>query len=147
MSRPKRSSPRDQEETPFSSILMQLCARTGALCAALVDREGETVDYAGRGDPFDIRILAAEWRLVLQHAGEAGFSAPELEMVVRARKKSFLVQALPEGYALVMQLARRSTGISERALSLAKRRLCEEAGFRGSVCSCRRCLRVDADHP
>lgn len=103
----------------------------GAKSAALVDAEGETVDYSGRGDPFDIRILAAEWRLVLQYLKETKVLGKSYELVVRAREKSFLVEALPEGYALVVELARRSTGVSDRALAEARRRLIAEAGFPG----------------
>jgi len=120
---------RDQDVTPFSDILRDLCLATGARCAALVDAEGETVDYSGLGEPFDIRILAAEWRLVLQHLGDAAHLGSSVELIVRARKKSFLIEALPEGYALVLQLARRATGASPRALCEARRRLCAEAGF------------------
>lgn len=124
------ASPRDQESTPFSQILVDLCAATGARCAALVDAEGETVDYGGHGEPFDIRILAAEWRLVLQHSGEAAHLSPLRAFVIRARHKSFHIEALPEGYALVIQLARRSSGASNRALCEARKRLCAEAGFK-----------------
>lgn len=123
------ASPRDQENTPFSEILVDLCAATGARCAALVDAEGETVDYGGHGEPFDIRILAAEWRLVLQHSGDAHHLSPLREFVIRARHKSFLIEVLPEGYALVIQLARRASGASNRALCEARKRLCAEAGF------------------
>lgn len=125
------SSARDQDVTPFSEILERLRAATGVKSAALVDAEGETVDYSGRGDPFDIRILAAEWRLVLQHLKETKILGGSYEFVVRAREKSFLVEALPEGYALVLELARRSTGVSDRALAEARKRLLAEAGFPG----------------
>ncbi len=123
---------RDQGVTPFSEILTELCTAAGARCAALVDAEGETVDYSGQGDPFDIRVLAAEWRLVLQHLFETSVLGTSQEFVVRARHKSFLVEVLPDGYALVIQLARRSTGASNRALCQARRRLCAEAGFEDS---------------
>lgn len=123
------SSARDQNVTPFSEILERLRAAAGAKSAALVDAEGETVDYSGRGDPFDIRILAAEWRLVLQHLTDAKILGQSYELIVRAREKSFLVEALPEGYALVLELARRSTGVSDRALAEARKRLLAEAGF------------------
>lgn len=122
-------SVRDQGVTPFSEILTELCAASGARCAALVDAEGETVDYSGQGEPFDIRVLAAEWRLVLQHLGEARLLGMSTEFVVRARQKSFLIEVLPDGYALVIQLARRSSGASNRALCQARKRLCAEAGF------------------
>jgi hypothetical protein len=94
-----------------------------------VDKEGETVDYGGRGDPFDIRVVAAEWRLVLQHAEQSRIGSPHIRITVRALRKSFLIESLPEGYALVIQLARRATRLSHRPLSLARRRICEEAGF------------------
>jgi hypothetical protein len=123
------SSERDQDATPFSAILTRLCAASGARCAALVDGEGETVDYGGKGDPFDIRILAAEWRLVLSRVSQTKILGSSFELVVRARKKSFLVEALPEGYALVVELVRRATGVSDRALAEARRNLIAEAGF------------------
>jgi hypothetical protein len=127
----KRNSryPRDQHITPFAEILWELCDATGARCCALVDCEGETVDYGGDGDPFDIRILAAEWRLILQRLSEAPILGGTTEMTVRARFRSYAVSTLPEGYALVIELGRRATTVSERALGYAKRRLCLEAGF------------------
>lgn len=123
------ASARDQDATPFSVILERLRVAAGARSAALVDAEGETVDYSGRGDPFDIRILAAEWRIVLERLKETKILGASYEFVVRAREKSFLVEALPEGYALVVELARRSTGVSDRALAEARRLLLAEAGF------------------
>ncbi len=125
----RRHYPREQDPTEFSKILDWLCLASGACCAALVDAEGETVDYGGRGDPFDIRVVAAELRLLQQRVSEAKHLSPSLQLVIRAKRKSFLLEALPEGYALALQLPRCATGISERALGLAVRRLCEEAGF------------------
>lgn len=125
ISEPKR----DQGPSVFSSILDELCRRTSARAAALVDAEGETVDYGGRLAPFDVRVLAAELRLLQQHLGQTKVLASTLELVIRARKKSYFLQVLPEGYALVLELPRYATTVSERALSLAVRRLCAEAGF------------------
>ena len=126
---PRQLSPqRDQDATPFSTILTELCRATGARCAALVDREGETVDYAGRGDPFDIRILAAEGRLLLQHVETSCLHSDRVAIMIRAEKKSFWVESLPEGYALVLQLPRRAVDLSSRALSWARWGLCQEAG-------------------
>jgi hypothetical protein len=53
---------RDQAVSEFSGTLMRLCDATAAFGAALVDAEGETVDYAGSLSPFEIRVAAAEWR-------------------------------------------------------------------------------------
>lgn len=125
----KPGPPRDQAPSVFSKILDELCWRTGARAAALVDAEGETVDYGGRLAPFDVRVLAAELRLIQQHLGETKVLGPTFELVVRARKKSFLLQVLPDGYALVLELPRCASAVSDRALALAVRRLCAEAGF------------------
>jgi hypothetical protein len=125
----KRATVRDQDASPFSAILVDLCAATGARCAALVDQEGETVDYGGSGDPFDIRILAAEWRLVLAQFQTASTLGSVFQLFVRARDKSFWIEAFPYGYALVVQMGHRCTHISSRALSQARRDLCREAGF------------------
>lgn len=120
---------RDQGETPFSPILERLRRAVGAVATALVDQEGETVDYAGHLDPFETRILAAELRLLSQQLAFHPHLAASYEITIRAKKKSFVVRTLPEGYALAIELARRSSQISGRPLSVAVRELCAEAGF------------------
>src|SRR5262245_12405137 len=115
MNRRRRSlAPRDQAASSFSGILMSLCDGTGALGAALVDREGETVDYAGYLDPFNMKVAAAEWRLVLDVAHgtrHPAFSATH-GILVRGKNKSFAVVGLSDGYALVVALPRRCFGLS-----------------------------------
>ncbi len=125
----RRTHERDQAPSPFTPVLQELCRATGAGCAALVDNEGETVDYAGLGDPFEIRILAAELRLLAQHLDQAVLLRSTTEMLIRARRGSFFLRSLPEGYALVLRLGRRATSVSDRSLSIAVRELCAEAGF------------------
>ena len=133
--RPQRSSarrdPRDQQESAFAAILGALVARVpGARAAALVDRGGETVDYAGRGSPYEVRVAAAHFRLVLDEAMVQRSFAAVRSFVVRAARASFVVWALPEGYALVLCLSR---GAGFRGLSRAGpafiRRLAHEAGW------------------
>jgi hypothetical protein len=122
---PRRRSlpPRDQAASTFSGILMTLCEGAGALGAALVDREGETVDYAGYLAPFDLRVAAAEWRLVL----DVVRAVPDPHyretdgILVRGRQKSFAVVGLSHGYAIVVALPRRSFGLSQRAVAEAIR--------------------------
>jgi len=132
MSRRRRTiGRRDQEPTEFSGILMRLCDNGGALGAALVDRQGETVDYAGYCEPFAMRIMAAEWRIVLDQLREitrAGFDQTR-EFRVRARGKSFALVALSDGYALVIELPARGFQFSLRALSEATRAIEREAGL------------------
>jgi hypothetical protein len=131
--RPRRRSfaDRDQEASAFSAILMRLCEGAGALSAALVDSEGETVDYSGTLDPFDTRVMAAEWQLVVRALARSKVpSWPQTrELLVRAKKKSWAVVPLPDGYALVVQLLPHAFSISPRALSEAVRAIVAEAGI------------------
>jgi predicted regulator of Ras-like GTPase activity (Roadblock/LC7/MglB family) len=122
---------RDQHESAFAAILSKLVSRVpGARGAALVDSEGETVDYAGRAKPFDLRVAAAHWRIVLDEARAARALRNVRSIAVRAARASYLVQTLPEGYALVVVMM-RSAGFSgwQRAVASCVHALGEEAGW------------------
>ncbi len=124
-------SPRKQKASPFSSALLQLCDRTGALGAALVDSEGEAVDFSTSLTPFEMKVAAAELRLVLQFTCEAdvpGFQSTR-ELVVRAKRYSYGCFALTEGYALVLVMLRRSFNVSRRAVAEAIWTISSEAGL------------------
>jgi hypothetical protein len=111
--------------------LQRLCEGTGALGATLVDHQGEAVDYGGYLDPFQLRVMAAEWRIVLdvlRSTTKLGLSDAH-EFVVRARAKSFALVALAEGYALVVALPRHAFSLSRRALIEAIRDIEVEAGL------------------
>lgn len=126
----KSLTARDQAVSSFSGTLMQLCDATAAFGAALVDAEGETVDYAGYLDPFEIRVAAAEWRLVLQCASEAkAVLGVVTQLYFRGLNKSYAVYAISDGYALVIQTAHQSLLPSSRAVAEAVRALASEAGL------------------
>jgi hypothetical protein len=123
---------RDQHESAFAAILSKFVALIpGARGAALVDSEGETVDYAGRAKPFDVKVAAAHWRIVLDEARGAHGLRDVRSIAVRAARASYLVQALPDGYALVLVMM-RSAGFSgwQRAVASCVHALGEEAGWR-----------------
>jgi hypothetical protein len=122
---------RDQRASVFSASLMRLCDATGAVGAALVDAEGETVDYAGAIAPFDIKVAAAEWMVVLAQLREATVAnwAETNEVFVRGSRKSFFLRALSDGYGLVVQLLPHAFALSRRGLHEAVRELCAEAGL------------------
>src|SRR6185295_17908226 len=93
---------RDQAPSSFAPTLGRLCSSAGVLGAALVDADGEAVDYAGRVDSFEIRVAAAEWRIILSLLTRSSH-APWREtrqLMIRGVKKSFGAVLLPEGYAL-----------------------------------------------
>ena len=122
---------RDQAPSSFAPTLGRLCSSAGVVGAALVDSDGEAVDYAGRVSPFDIRVAAAEWRIILTRLGRCRSSPwrDTRQLMVRGVNKSFGVVLLPEGYALVVQLLPRCFRVSPRALSEAVREICENAGL------------------
>jgi hypothetical protein len=122
---------RDQDASPFSAILWRLCEACSAHAAALVDKGGETVDYAGRISPYEIRVAAAELRLVLAFTRTAevfGWSEVN-EILVRTGLRSYAVVGLGDGYAIVLELLRHCLSLSRRALAQATRELELEAGI------------------
>ena len=122
--------PRDQDQSSFHRILDRLVnATAGGLGAALVDHEGETVDYAGMLDTFELKVAAAHWQIVLTQIDTEKLAGVR-QITVRARTRSFVVRQLHEGYAVVLVLHRHAAfAPSERALQEAHRRLCAEAGW------------------
>jgi len=134
VTRPSDSLPaeRDQLETAFSAPLVRLCEALRAGGVALVDREGETVDYAGALSPFEIRVAAAEWRLILDLLERSRASAWRTtnELRFRGARRSYAVVRLEEGYALVILLPRYRFEISPRAVDEAVRDVSFEAGLK-----------------
>ena len=122
---------RDMDVTAFAQILTDLLGRLpGAFACALVDLGGETVDYAGVGEPFDMKVAAAHVRIVLNDLEEYRSLGDPRWIVIRGAKRSVVGRRLPEGYALVVLLRRRAGFTSsERAYAVCERALAEEAGW------------------
>jgi hypothetical protein len=75
-------------------------------------------------------VTAAHWRIVLDETAAQPSMRLARLLIVRAARRSYLVAALPDGYALVVVLTRHA-GFSgyERALSVCTLALGEEAGW------------------
>lgn len=129
----RRPTARDMDATPFTAILDRLIERMpGAYGAALVDGEGETVDYAGLVVPYDIRVAAAYVQIVMRYIESptlAPMGRPKF-FSVRGTKKTVVARALPDGYVLAA-LFRRRAGFagSQRAFVQCERELAREAGW------------------
>lgn len=125
-------APRDTDATPFTTILEDLIERvTGAFAAIIVDSQGEAVDYAGRGEPFELRVSAAHMQIVLSSIQRFGVLGDPRWLVLRGPRKSVAASALPDGYVLVLLLRPRAAfTLSTRALKVCIRALAEEAGWR-----------------
>jgi hypothetical protein len=128
---PRPLHPRDTDATAFTAILAELISHIpGAHSAALVDPDGESVDYTGRAPPFDVKLAAAQFRVTFDQLRVAALWRETRTMVVRGATKSFLVRALPDGYAVVVILGKRAGfSSSARALSVCARALEAEAGL------------------
>lgn len=130
--RPSRRPPvRDMDATTFAKILSDLILRLpGAYACALVDLGGETVDYAGLADPFDVKVAAAHMRIVLNDLEEYGALGRPRWVVLRGARRSFVARRLPDGYGLVVLLRRRAGfTASARAFAACERALSAEAGW------------------
>lgn len=130
-----RKYSRPEDETGFTVVLRKHVTSTpGALGAALVDAQGEAVDYAGDGiDPFDLKVAAAHFRIVLSDV-EGGRLAVEggatVSLMVLTDRRGFLLTVLPEGYALLSILRPNAAlGHADRALDVTLRGLYREAGW------------------
>lgn len=126
---------RDMEKSAFAQILADLLARIpGAFACALVDELGETVDYAGAGDPFDVKVAAAHLGILFNELRQISALGEPNTLVIRGEKRSLVGRRLPEGYALVVLLRRRAGfAPSSRAFSACERALASEAGWPGSA--------------
>ena len=122
-------APRDQATSAFSGILLRLCDTTPALAAALVDAEGETVDYAGFIAPYDTRVVAAELQIIIKLARRMHLPGSVQQLTARAQRRTFSLVALSHGYVLVLVLARWGFRISRRAVAEAVREIEAEAGL------------------
>jgi predicted regulator of Ras-like GTPase activity (Roadblock/LC7/MglB family) len=130
--KPRPVPQREQDLSTFAQILDRLVRNCpGAAGAALVDSEGETVDWAGHFDPFELKVTAAHWQIVLTTiATEQPALGDIRQITVRGRTRSYVVRKLQEAYAVVLVVHRHAAfAVSERALEEADARLGREAGW------------------
>ncbi len=96
----------------------------------MVDVEGETVDYWGLLPPFDVKVAAAHWRVVVDEMRQRRPLAGSRFVAVRAARASYQVHLLPEGYALVIILTRAAGfGGWRRAVAACTLALAHEASW------------------
>jgi hypothetical protein len=133
MTRRRQPSIREQDWSTFARILQNLIEATpGALGAVLVDGLGESVDYAGNLETFDVKVAGAHMQLEFRRVVEElkGALGVVRQVTVRARSRSYVARELPDGYLLVVVLGRcAGFGISPRAIAQAEFDLRAEGGW------------------
>jgi hypothetical protein len=129
--RPLQSINRDQGASVFTSILERVVAETrSARAAALFDYEGETVDYAGSLDPFQVRIIAAHCQIMLAELRDLTKVPAPKQLCIRAKGCAFVIRVLDDAYSLVVITHPRAPfAVSERVLRDAEVVLASEAGL------------------
>lgn len=122
---------RDQVESPFNLILEDfLGAIRFARGAAIVDFDGETVDYAGVVDPFELRVAAATFQLVRNDTDGCRQLGPARQIAVAMARSGYLVRVLDASYSLIVVLRQLGTfHVSERMLVETESRILAEAGL------------------
>ena len=93
---------------PFKTLLTKLVeAVPGASGAILADWEGESVEHHSFGDPFDMKVTAAHWCIVLtlvKGLKESFATGPVREGVISTDQQHVIVGAIGDDYALVMTM-------------------------------------------
>jgi len=125
--RPKR----DQDESPFNVILQEFLDLVPfARGAAVFDFEGETVDYAGDVDPYELRVAAATFQITLAEARELTFCRGLRAISANLSTSTYYVRVLDPNYSLLVVLRAMATHcVSERLLAETHARILLEAGL------------------
>ncbi len=120
---------RDQAASNSAATLGRLCDAVPAVSAALVDGEGETVDYSGSLRPTKFAWLLPKGSWSLRTWRQARKMGTIEEVVVRVRRATYAAFLLSEGYVPVTVLTPRAFDVSRRAVIEANREICTEAAL------------------
>ena len=93
---------------PFKTLLTKLVeAVPGANGAILADWEGESVEQYSYGDPFDMKVTAAHWGILLtllKGIQEKYRTGPVREAIISTDLQYVIAGTLGYDYALVMTM-------------------------------------------
>jgi hypothetical protein len=122
---------RDQAASPFALILEQLLDAVPFVRGAVIfDSEGETVDYAGELEPFDMKIAAATLQIVIAELRGCRQLVHTHEISFGTRRAGYVVRVLDESYSLLLIVRTLGTfAVSKRVLDETEARVLDEAGM------------------
>jgi hypothetical protein len=120
-----------EQPSGFLEILARLGRDVpGAAAAIFCDAEGESIEFWGTLDPYDIKLTGAYASILLSlFEGTAGGAGSPPEVTVTCRELTLIVRGI-ERYRLVLLLRGRSwsPGLDD-ALDAAAARFAVEAGL------------------
>ena len=112
---------------PFKRLLTTLVeAVPGATGAILADWEGEAVEQHCECDPYEMKVTAAHWGILLTRLKELHdkyATGPVQESMISTDEQHVIVGAVGDEYALVMTMGRDALPL------MALRRFRETAGL------------------
>ena len=120
-----------EDKSNFSVILETLVSDVpGAIASMFCDEEGESIEYCGSMDTYDIKIAGAYSAIIIRQLKTE--HSPNTNFVeVTCHKRTLFVQQI-ERYFLVLILERRSFSANlEDAIEKAAAKFAEEAGLKG----------------
>jgi predicted regulator of Ras-like GTPase activity (Roadblock/LC7/MglB family) len=95
---------------PFKTLLTKLVeAVPGAIGAILADWEGESVEQFSQVDPFEMKVTAAHWGILLTRLKGLQEKYPTgrvLQSLISTDEQHVIVGAIGDDYALVMTMNR-----------------------------------------
>lgn len=95
---------------PFKRLLTDLVeAVPGATGAILADWEGEAVEQYCQGDPYEMKVTAAHWGIMLsrlKEVHEKHAAGRVRESMISTDEEHAIVGAIGDEYALVMTMTR-----------------------------------------
>lgn len=120
---------RDQHASSFNLLLEELIlAQPFIRAAALFDSEGETVDYAGELDPFDMKVAAATFGTILTDLRTCARLSKATQISTLTSGHGYILRLLDPTYSLLLVVRRLATfGLSARVMIEIEARLLEEA--------------------
>ncbi|MFH1438465.1 MAG: roadblock/LC7 domain-containing protein [Pseudomonadota bacterium] len=119
-----------EDKSTFFTILETLVSDVpGAIASMFCDEEGESIEYCGSLDTYDIKIAGAYSAIIIRQLKTA--HSPDTNFVeVTCHQRTLFVQQI-EHYFLVLILERRSfSGNLEDAIEKAVAKFTEEAGLK-----------------
>ncbi|MAQ17690.1 MAG: hypothetical protein CMN30_23205 [Sandaracinus sp.] len=129
----RQEAERDQNEGAFTVLLRELLVHRRVLAVALVDSEGECVDYCSVVEPYEAKVAGALLGLALRQVGHFA-AATDIgrvgTMEILADERDLVVRNMGEGYSLAMVAEAGAIDQDVMAtLRRVSRRVGEEAGL------------------